>query len=195
MLNENEPEPAPNENELEPPLIRNVLEPPLIETEPEPAVEKDRSLLIIGVIFLAIILLTTCVSIGLFLTRRAQSRQTPTQEIPAVFIPTATSPAGIPVNLGSIHLPVILAEPANIVSTNIWMVTKINSLAYKSGGQRSDLATFKRIDSQDIAQGYCINKGWPTPKIGAEYSLNSQGIFVPLQEPKAHPLQRFQKIQ
>ena len=62
MLNDNEQEPAPYENGLEPPLIGNVLEPPLIETEPEPAGEKDRSLLILGIIFLAIILLTLCVS-------------------------------------------------------------------------------------------------------------------------------------
>ena len=58
------------------------------------------------------------------------------------YIPTAAPPAPMPGNQASIHLPVILAESAATATVNIWKVTKIESLAYKSGGQRSDLATF-----------------------------------------------------
>jgi len=186
MLNEIEPEPMPNENTSE-------LAP--IEYAPEPAKNDNQSTLILAAIFLAIILLTTFVLVALLLNRGAKSRQTPTQEFPLTFIPTTTPLPTMPGNRPSIRLPVILSGPGTAVSANTWKVTKIESLGYKSGGQRSDLATFKRIDNQDSAQGYCINQGWPTPKIGAEYSLNPQGIFVPLQEPKAHPIQRFQKIQ
>jgi len=159
----------------------------LNENEPELARNENRSVLMI--------LLTICVLIALLVNRQTKSRQTPTQEIPAAFIPTASPPGAMPVNQVSIHLPVILSGSVTAAGVNVWKVTKIDSLAYQSGGQRTDLATFKRIDSQDIAQGYCINRGWPTPKIGAEYSLNPQGVFVPLQEPKAHPIQRFLKIQ
>jgi hypothetical protein len=214
MLDGNELEPAPEENEpepplignalepplieneMEPPLIGNVLEPPLYETDLEPDKEKDRSLLILGAIFLALILLTTCVSVGLLLNRQSKARQTPTQEFPAVFLPTAIPPAVMPGNQLTIHLPIIRSKAATTASPeNVWIVTKIESLAYKSGSQRSDLATFKRIDNQESAQGYCIDRGLPTPKIGAEYALNQKGIFIPLEEPKTHPIQRFQKIQ
>jgi hypothetical protein len=167
----------------------------LSENEPELANKGNKSALILAALFLAIILLTVCVLVALLLNRPAKSRQTPTQEFPVIFIPTTTPLPTMPSNQASIRLPVILSGSVTGVSANTWKVTKIDSLAYQSGGQRSDLATFQRIDSQDIAQGYCINRGWPTPKIGAEYSLNPQGVFVPLQEPKAHPIQRFLKIQ
>ena len=195
MLSENEPEQAPIENAPELVPIENVPELVPIQYAPELAKKDNRSALILVAIFLAIILLTTCVLVGLLINRGAKSRQSPTQAFPVIFIPTTTPLPTKPVNQASIHLPVILSVSATAVSANIWKVTKIESLGYKSGGQRSDLATFKRIDSQDSAQGYCINQGWPTPKIGAEYSLNPQSIFVPLQESKAHPVQRFQKIQ
>jgi hypothetical protein len=196
MPDDNELEPAPLENEMEPPLIGNILEPPLIETGQEPAKKDDRSILILGAIFLAIILLTVCVSAGLFVNRMNKSRQTPTPEFPVMYLPTATSPGEMPGNQLTIHLPIIRSKAATTAApNNVWIVTKIESLAYKSGSQRSDLATFKRIDNQESAQGYCIDRGLPTPKIGADYALNEKGIFIPLEEPKTHPIQRFQKIQ
>jgi len=123
------------------------------------------------------------------------SRQTPTQVVPLAEIPTdipTDIPTAMPVNNFPIYLPVILSGS---VSEQIWKVTNINNLGYELDGQRYDLATFQRIDSQNTAEAYCIDRGWDIPEIGAEYLLNAEGIFVPLHEPNADPIQRFLKIQ
>jgi hypothetical protein len=62
-------------------------------------------------------------------------------------------------------------------------------------GQHYDLATFTRLDDQNTQKGYCMNRGWDIPAIGAEYLLTAEGIFVPLYEPDANPIQRFLMIQ
>ena len=69
------------------------------------------------------------------------------------------------------------------------------SSGYELAGQRYDLATFKHIDSQVTAEGYCIDRGLDIPDVGTEYLLNTEGIFVPLDSPAAHTTQRFLKIQ
>jgi hypothetical protein len=125
-----------------------------------------------------------------------EPRPTPQPNIPVKIIPTAVMQA----NHFSIHLPVILLskpEPMPVpvsVPEPIWKVTKIINLGYELGGQRYDLAAFTRIDDQATGQGYCINPGWAIPELGTEYLLNAEGIFVPVYEPDAYPLQRFLKI-
>jgi hypothetical protein len=100
----------------------------------------------------------------------------------------------MPVNNFPIYLPVILVGSVS-VSEQIWKVTNINNLGYELDGQRYDLATFQHIDSQDTAEAYCIDRGLDTPEIGTQYRLNAEGIFVPLDESNADPIQRFLKIQ
>lgn len=68
-------------------------------------------------------------------------------------------------------------------------------MGYELGGQRYNLATFTRIDSQDTAQGYCINPGWDIPDGGREYLLNGGGTFVPFQQSGDHSLKSFLKLQ
>jgi hypothetical protein len=166
----------------------------LNENEPETARNENGPILILGVIFIAVILMTICALSVLLLNRQKEPRPTPQQDIPVIFIPTASLPTAMPVNHFPIRLPIILSGSVS-VSEQIWKVTKIKNLGYELGGQRYDLATFTRIDGQDIAQGYCINRGWDVPDIGTEYLLNAGGIFVPLYESDAHPIQRFSKIQ
>ena len=75
----------------------------------------------------------------------------------------------------------------------IWIVTSINNLGYELNGQRYDLATFQHIDSQETAEAYCIDRGVDAPEIGTQYSLNAEGVFIPLDN--SYPIQRFLKIQ
>jgi hypothetical protein len=152
---------------------------------------------ILGVIFVALVLVTICVLSVLSLKLQKGLRPTPTQEIL-----TASIPAAMPANYFSIHLPVILSGSVSVagsvivsVSEPIWKVTKIKSLGYELDGRRYDLAIFKRVDGKDTVKAYCINRGWDTPDIGTEYLLNTEGIFVPLYQRDANPLQRFQMIQ
>jgi hypothetical protein len=160
----------------------------LSENEPNSARNENGPILILGVIFIAVILMTICALSVLLLNQQKEPRPTPQQDIPVIFIPTA-----MPIHF-IINLPVTLSGQLS-VSEQIWKVTKIKSLGYELGGQRYDLATFTRIDGQETEQGYCINRGWDIPDIGTEYLLTAGGIFVPLYEPDTHPIQRFSKIQ
>jgi hypothetical protein len=160
----------------------------LNENEPESARNEDGPILILVMIFIAVLFMTACVLGVWLLNQQKEPRPTPQQDIPILLLPTP-----MPIHF-LISLPVTLSGSVS-VSEQIWKVTKIKSLGYHLGGQRYDLATFTRIDGQETVQGYCINRGWAIPDIGTEYLLTAGGIFVPLQEPDAHPFQRFSKIQ
>ena len=156
---------------------------------------KNRAFSIFGLLFIAIVLLTICIMSNLLPGFRMELSETPTREMTILDIPTA-----IPASHFSISLPVILSPSGSVIAetvvqSQIWEVIKIRSLGYELDGQRYDLATFQRIDSQNTAEAYCIDRGWDIPEIGAEYLLNAEGIFVPLHEPNADPIQRFLKIQ
>jgi len=168
-----------------------------IDDEPERDEIENSPALTLAVIFIVLALLTICTLGVRLLSRLMVSRQTPTQVVPLVEIPTdipTDIPMAMPVNNFPIYFPVILSGSVT-VSEPIWKVTKINNLGYELDGQHYDLATFMRVDSQDTAEAYCINRGWDIPEIGAEYLLNADGVFVPLHEPNADPIQRFLKIQ
>jgi hypothetical protein len=168
----------------------------ITENEPEPAEKENSPAFTIAVIFIVLFLLTVCTLGVKLLSQLMVSRQTPTQVVPLAEMPTYIPidlPTAAPVNIYPIYLPVIPVGSVS-VSEQIWKVTNINSLGYELDGQRYDLATFRRIDSQDTAEAYCINRGWDIPEIGAEYWLNADGVFAPLHEPNADPIQRFLKI-
>jgi hypothetical protein len=166
----------------------------LSKNEPKFARIKNGPVSTLVVIFIAVILVSICAWSVMSLNQQKNPRPTLQQDIPVILIPTASLPAVMPANLFSIRLPIILSASVS-VSEQIWKVTKIKNLGYELGGQRYDLATFKRVDSQDTVKAYCMNRGWDTPDIGTEYLLNAGGIFVPLQESDAHPFQRFLMIQ
>ena len=165
-------------------LVKN--EPKVIRIEREPG-------LIPGVIFVVVLLVSICALSVMVLFELVKPHPKAQQVIP-VLISSAALPDAMQANQFSIRLPVILSGSVS-VSGQIWKVTKIKSLGYELDGQNYDLATFTHIDGQDIAQGYCINRGWDVPDIGTEYLLNAEGIFVPLTQSDAHPIQRFLKIQ
>ena len=151
----------------------------------------------LAVIFIVLFLLTIC-SLGVrFLIQLTETSPTPTPVLPLI-VPPTNIPAPMPVKSYSTHLPIILSSSvvlsSSMVNQVIWIVTKVKNLGYELNGQRYDLATFKRINSQDTAKAYCINRGWDTPDVGAEYILSAEGIFIPLSESEANPLQRFLKI-
>ena len=165
------------------------------ENKPELARNKNWAVLILGAILIASVLMTICVLSVLLLGPQNEPRETPTREMLMIDMPTA-----MPASHLSISLPIILSGSRPVVSesvvqSQIWKVIKIKGLGYELDGQRYDLAVFKRVDSQDTVKAYCINQGWDTPDIGTEYLLNTEGIFVPLQEPDADPFQRFLMIQ
>ncbi len=161
----------------------------LSESEPVSARFENRSILILSVIFIALLLMAICAVSVMVLNQLKGTRPTPQQAIPAAALPIVMPPTHF-----LISLPVILSE-SDSLSEQIWKVTKIKLLGYELDGQHYDLATFTRIDGQDTVKGYCMNRGWDTPAVGTEYLLNAEGIFVPLVEPDADPLQRFLKIQ
>ena len=165
----------------------------LDENEPRSVRFENGPGLIFSVIFIVVLLAAICALSVMVLYELRVPRPTAQQDLP-VLIPSAALPDAMQANHFSISLPVILSGSVS-VSGQIWKVTKIDSLGYKTGGQRSDLATFTRIDGQDIAQGYCINRGWDVPDIGTEYLINAEGIFVPLTQSDAHPIQQFLRIQ
>jgi hypothetical protein len=163
------------------------------ETEAKAARVINRPLFTLGVIFVALILVMLCVLSGLSLNLQKLPRGTPTQEILMVDISTEMS-----TNDYSIRLPVILSGNVSVsdyISEQIWIVTKIKSLGYEMDGRRYDLAIFNRVDSEETVKAYCINLGWDTPNIGAEYLLTAGDIFVPLYDRDVEPFQRFLKIQ
>jgi len=165
--------------------------------EPERDGIENSPVFTLAVIFIVLALLTICTLGVKLLSRLMGSRPTTPQVVPLVNLPTEIptgSPTAMPVNNFPIYLPVILVGSVS-ASDQVWKVTNINNLGYELDGQHYDLATFQRVDSQDTAKGYCISRGWDTPAIGTEYLLNAEGIFVPLHEPSADPIQRFLKIQ
>jgi hypothetical protein len=169
------------------------------ENEPRATKVGNGPFLAIGVMFVVLIIVASCVFSVISLKSQKEPRPTPTQEILMVSI-SAAMPAiyfsiRLPVLLsGSVSVPVPVSVSAS-VSEQIWKVTKIKSLGYELDGRRSDLAIFKRVDSEDTVKAYCINRGWDTPDIGTEYLLNTEGIFVPLYDRADHSFQRFQMIQ
>jgi hypothetical protein len=160
----------------------------LNRAEPRSARFENGPGLILGAIIIAVLFVTICALSVMLPNLQKEPRPTP-QQVPAASLPIAT-----PANLFSIRLPIILSASVS-VSEQIWKVTKIKNLGYELDGQRYDLATFKRVDSQDTVKAYCMNRGWDTPDIGTEYLLTEGDIFVPLYEPDAHPFQRFLMIQ
>ena len=167
----------------------------LSENEPRSARYENWPSLLIGLLLILGILLTVCALSVLLLNRQKQPQSAPQPEIPVMLIPTAAMPKAMPVNYYSIRLPVILSGSGSTsVSEQIWIVTNINNLGYELDGQRYDLAIFMRVDSQDTAEAYCIDRGLDAPDIGTQYRFNAEGIFIPLHEPNADPIQRFLKI-
>ena len=162
----------------------------LIENELIPARIENRPVLIFSGLFIAVILVAICALSVMLLNELKKPYLAAQQDIPKESLSTAIPAA----NHFSISLPIVLSGSVS-VSEQIWKVTKIGLLEYELDGQKYDFATFTRIDDQDTAQGYCINRGWEIPDIGAEYLLNAEGIFVPLYELDTHPIQRFLKIQ
>ena len=144
----------------------------------------------LAVIFIVLILITICVWAVMLLSRMMGPRQTPTPELPLV-VPTTNIPTAMPIKYYSIYSPIILTGSAN---QQTWVVIRVKNLGYEMDGQRYDLATFKRINSQDTAKAYCINRGWDVPAVGTEYMLSTEGIFIPVSESYADPLQRFLRI-
>ena len=165
----------------------------LIENEPRVIRIEKRPGFIPGVIFVTILLVAICALSVMVLNELTKPTPIAQQDIP-VISPPKVLPDAIKANNFSIHLPVILSGSVS-VSGQIWKVTKIKNLGYELDGQHYDLATFTRIDGQDITQGYCINRGWDVPEIGTDYLLNVEGIFVPLTQSDAHPIQQFLRIQ
>ena len=168
------------------------------ENEPGSARRETGPFFMLGVAFFLVILLTICCALGAALISR-QRLPTPTlaEEMPVIIAPTvAVAPA-----ITLINLPLIMAEPESESGTGgaggveIWIVTKIKELGYEMGGQRYDLATFKRIDGLATVKAYCLNPGWNIPAVGTEYVLNADGVFVPVRDPAGYPLQRFAIIQ
>ena len=165
-------------------LVKN--EPNGVRIEREPG-------LIPAVIFVVVLLVAICALSVTVLNELTKPNQTVQQDIPGIS-PPKVLPDAIQANNFSIRLPVILSGSVSI-SEPIWKVIQIIGLGYELDGQHYDLATFTHIDGQDMAQGYCINRGWDIPDIGTEYLLNAEGIFVPLTQSDAHPIQRFLRIQ
>ncbi len=156
---------------------------------------ENREVLIFGAIFIAIVLMTICVLSIVLLGPQKKS-----QEAPAPKMLMIERPPAMQASRYLIRLPMVVSSSRSVVSqavvqSQIWKVSKIKILGYELDGQRYDQAVFKRLDSQDTIKAYCINRGWDTPDIGTEYLLNTDGIFVPLQESDADPLQRFLRIQ
>ena len=153
-----------------------------------------------GVIIIVVILISICLVSAMLANELMKSRLRTQQVMPVLVMPTASLPPAMPAIHLSAHLPIILSGSVPVAvpvpePEQIWIVTKIKSMGYELDGQSNDLATFTRIDGQETAMAYCINRGWAIPDIGAEYSLNSDGIFSPLHEADANPLQRFLRIQ
>jgi len=168
----------------------------LSENEPESTRIENGLILSLGVLFIAVSLVSICALSVMLLNQQRQPGPTPQQVNPVIFIPTAAPSTALPASYYSIRFPNVLSGAgAAPVSEQIWTVTKIKYLGHELDGQRYDLATFMRVDSQDTVKAYCMNPGWDTPDIGAEYLLNAGGIFVPLQELDTDPLQRFLMIQ
>ncbi len=159
--------------------------------------ENERGL-ILGVIVVVILLMTICAASILVLNQRKASLAK-TQAPPSLLFVTEPAPKAIPPSNYFVRLPVILSA-GGVVSApasteQIWRVTRVKYLGYEIGGRRYDMATFQRLDTQDTVKAYCINPGWDTPSIGADYVLKADGIFVPVTEPAGDPLQRFAIIQ
>ena len=172
----------------------------LSENEPESTRIENGLILTLGLLFIAVSLVSICALSVMLLNQQKQPSPTPQQDNPVIFIPTAAPPTSLPASYFSIRFPNILSSagvgstPAP-VSEQIWTVTKIKYLGHELDGQRYDLATFMRVDSRATVKAYCMNRGWDTPDIGAEYLLSAGGIFVPLEESRDDPLQRFLMIQ
>lgn len=164
------------------------------ENELESVRNENRRVLILSGLFVAVLLVAICALSVMLLNQLKASYPTNQQDVTSILIPAALPPAAMPANGFLISLPVILSE-SNSLSEQIWKVTKIKLLGYELDGQHYDLATFTRIDGQDIAQGYCINRGWDVPDIGIEYLINAEGVFIPINQSDAHPIQGFLKIQ
>lgn len=195
----------------------------LSENEEKSIRMKKGAVLILGVVFIVVILVSLCVWGVLSLTQKKASQSMPLQSRSTLFVPAA-----MPANLFGVHLPLLsrsvsvtlpglpesvlvpelpvsapapelpvsvaAPDPSESVSEQIWEVTNIINLGYELDGQYYDLATFTRADGKDTITAYCINPGWDVPEVGTEYLLNAEGIFVPLSESAAHPLQRFLEI-
>lgn len=164
------------------------------EYKSEQARQVAEPLIILVVILVTLLVLTICALVGSYLTSRKADRQPPIQILPATAEPTA-----MPAHQFSVFLPIISSSAtsqavAPTAPGDIWEVINFKKLGYELAGQRYDLATFRRVDSQDTVKAYCINRGWARPEIGAKYLLNEQGIFVPLYEPQPDTIQRFLMI-
>ena len=162
--------------------------------KPQGARNNNRTILFFGLLFIALILLITCVSSVPLLGFHKQTQETPNQEVLLRKILTA-----IPTSHYSVSLPVILTNSGTVtalpaVQSQIWIVIKIKSLGYELNGQRYDIAVFRRVDSQDTVKAYCIDRGLDTPDLGTEYLLNTDRVFVPLRPQAVHPIQRFEMI-
>ncbi len=196
----------------------------LSENEEKSIRMRKGAVLILGVVLIVAILGSLCIWGVLSLTQKKEAQSTPLQNRSTIFVPSAipanlfgvhlpflsrsvsvTLPGlpgpviapDLPVSVPAPDLPVSVAAPdlSESVSEQIWEVTNIVRLGYELDGQYYDLATFTRSDGQDTVTAYCINRGWDVPEIGTEYLFNTEGIFVPLHESDAHPLQRFLEIQ
>ncbi len=171
------------------------------ENEPKSGRFVNRQFITLGVIIVAIIIMAICAFVILSLRRLTAPSPTPTPEIVMVNIPAA-----VPANNYTVRLPAVLSGyvpvsgPASVplsavVTEPVWIVMRINRLAYELDGRRYDLATFRRVDSEETVKAYCLNRGWERPDIGTEYLLNANGVFIPLNDSDVDPIQRFQLLE
>jgi len=123
----------------------------LSENEPKSARVENGPILILGVIFVAVILVTICALSAMLVNRQKDPRPTPQQDLPAIFIPTASLPTAMPANHFSVRLPIILSGSFS-VPEQIWKVTEIKTLGYELDGHHYDAAIFTRVDSQDTVK-------------------------------------------
>jgi hypothetical protein len=162
--------------------------------KPEQVRSEGGPLVVLGVIFITLLLLTICALVGSLLSQWRSGRQPPAQSVPVVPIPTAA-----PIELFTIYLPMAPSGGGAVTGPqtlpeDIWEVIEIRDLGFELNGQRYDLARFRRLGSQETVMAYCLDRGWNQPEIGARYVLGSSDIFVPLAETNGTPLQRFLMI-
>lgn len=171
------------------------------ETEPGSRRILTGPVIVLVAFFFVFLFTSLCVLSVVFLYRQRTTSPVPQQVISDSSVPAESPPEAMPNERYSAHLPVILSPSGGveeqttvIAAEQVWIVTKIKPLGYRSGKHRYDLATFRRVGDQVTAKGYCINPGWDVPRIGTQYHLNSDGTFTPLQDPQGDPYQRFMRI-
>lgn len=88
----------------------------------------------------------------------------------------------------TVVLPVETPKP----TSDVWIVIKIEKGALKQNGFVYDVDTFENKTNKSVTlRAHCAEPGWPAPKIGDEYRLNSAGVLIPVKDSNMNPFQRF----